>query len=93
VLRELHQRVVEINDLIQTRPQPLCLAAVASPDWAASAGSSLVRVGRSRSRQAVAVKFRQKTARQRRILANTITCRSQNPTGYQGFLDSSQTTK
>jgi hypothetical protein len=33
VLRELHQRVVEINDLIQTRPQPLCLAAVASPGW------------------------------------------------------------
>jgi len=85
--------MVEVDNLIQTRPQPLCLTAVASPGrphrqdppWSVSAAADHGRQRRSN--------FAGKPLASAEFLANTITCRSQDPTGYQGFLDSSQMTK
>jgi hypothetical protein len=47
-------------------------------------------VGDSESPHAGAVKFAGKPRVNDEFPANTITCRSQDPGGYQGFLNSSQ---
>jgi hypothetical protein len=49
-------------------------------------------VGDSESPHAGAVKFAGKPRVNDEFPANTITCRSQDPGGYQGFLNSSQAT-
>jgi hypothetical protein len=50
-------------------------------------------VGDSESPHAGAAKFAGKPRVNDEFPANTITCRSQDPGGYQGFLNSSQATK
>jgi hypothetical protein len=89
---QLRQRMVEVDDLIQTRPQPLCLTAVASfarPHGQDPPGSVSAAADHGRSRRS---NFAGKLRVKDKFLANTLTCRSQDPAVYQGFLGSSQAT-